>query len=156
MKTSLFIIALAVAATACNNAGKQQAAEQTAEVQAIETTAPIADLFDKEWKLKMLNGEPIVVDTTFKKEPLLVFDKESNRVSGNGGCNGFGSNFELKGDGEITLSDIAATQMACPNLDLEGRFFEVLRAVKGYRIEGNTLTLTGENGQTAALLEWVK
>ena len=144
---------MAVAATACNNASQQQTAEHDAEVQTTATSG--TDLFDKEWKLTALNGEAITVDTTFKRDPLLVFGKENNQVSGNGGCNGFGSSFELSGDDGIVISDITATQMACPNLDLEQRFFEVLKAVKSYRIEGHTLTLADENGGATAQFELV-
>ena len=155
MKKSIFILALAALAMACNNAGRQQDGKRTTEEHTTETATVSADLFGKEWKLTTLNGEAIVLDTTFNTEPHLIFDEVSSRVAGNGGCNGFGGNLELTAEGGIGISDIAATQMACPNLNLEQRFITVLTNVKSYRIEGNTLVLEGENSETAALFEQV-
>jgi len=43
--------------------------------------------------------------------------------------------------------------MACPNLEIEQQFIEVLRKVTSYRIEGNTLTLTSENNEASVQLE---
>ncbi|GAB3429260.1 META domain-containing protein [Niabella aquatica] len=150
MKKSILIIALAVAA-ACNNGTTKSTPEQT------EATQPHAatDLYDKEWTLADLNGKTITVDTTFPKRPHLIFEKDSNRAVGNGGCNGFSASFELKENDGIALSHAAATQMACPNMDIEQQFFEILTKVKSYQIDGNSLTLYSEGKEALARLETV-
>jgi len=155
MKKSIFILALAAATAACNNSGRQQeeATEEITQADTIEAIVVPPDIFDKEWKLTGLNGQAIVLDTSFNAEPHLLFDKVNNRVIGNAGCNGFGANLERIGDTGIVISDIAATEMACPNLEIEQQFIEVLRKVTSYRIEGNTLTLTSENNEASVQLE---
>jgi len=155
MKKSIFIHAWAAATVACNNSGRQQeeAAEETTQADTIEAIVVPPDIFDKEWKLTGLNGQAVVLDTSFNAEPYLLFDKANNRVTGNAGCNGFGANLELIGDTGVVISDIAATEMACPNLEIEQQFIEVLRKVTSYHIEDRTLTLTGENNEASAQLE---
>ncbi|MGC4235516.1 MAG: META domain-containing protein [Niabella sp.] len=150
MKKSILIIALAVAAAACNNGATKSTPEQTEETQTQETTP---DLYGQEWSLVELNSKAITVDTTFQKKPHLIFEKDSSRAVGNGGCNSFSANFELKENDGIELSHAVATQMACPNMDIEQQFFEILTKVKGYQIDGNSLTLYNENKEALARLE---
>jgi len=153
MKKSILIIALAIVAAACNStktANKTNGADTTT-VQA-QTVATV-DLFDKEWKLKELNGKAIVLDTAFKREPHLLFNKETGQMSGNGGCNSFSGSYKLKDGNSIELSEGGATMMACPNLKIEGEFFEVLKQVKSFRIENNSLLLDNEKKETVAKLE---
>lgn len=150
MKKSILIIALAVAAAACNNGATKSTPEQTEETKIQETTP---DLYGKEWNLVELNGKAITVDTTFPKKPHLIFEKDSSRAMGNGGCNGFSTHFELKENDGIELSHAAATQMACPNMDIEQQLFEILTKVKSYHIDGNSLTLYNESKEALAKLE---
>jgi len=151
MKKSILIIALAVAAAACNNGATKSSPEQTEETQTQEVTT--SDLYGKEWNLVDLNGKAITVDTTFPKKPHLVFEKDSSRAVGNGGCNGFSTHFEVKENGGIEISRAAATLMACPNMDIEQQFFDILTKVKSYQIDGNSLTLYNENKEALAKLE---
>lgn len=150
MKKSIFIIGLAIAVMACNNTKKPETVAIIPEQAGNPVTIPAPGLFGNEWHLTVLNGEAIVLDTILNKAPFLVFDKENGRVTGRGGCNGFGGNFSIKEDGKIELSQMIATLMACPNLDLEQRFFEVLKNVKSYSINGNTLILKNDSGEAAA------
>jgi len=153
MKKNLFIIALAVLATACNNPGNQKTSEQTTATQITDSTETAVDLFSNEWMLTELNGEAIVLDTSFHAKPNLIFDKENNSIGGNGGCNGFGGNIELKGSDSLQIADITSTQMACPNLEIEQRFFEALGNTKTYHINGNMLTLHNDKDEPVATLE---
>jgi len=152
MKKSILIIALAFAAFACNKKEESKPEESVAteEVQPA-ATATTTDLFDKEWKLQ--NGKTIVLDTAFKKEPLIVFHKDTGKMTGNGGCNNFSGSYKLKEGNTIELSEGAATMMACPNLAIEGEFFKVFKQVKSYRIENNSLMLDNEKKEVVAKLE---
>lgn len=152
MKKGILIIAFATIAAACNT-GNQQSADNTTAEQKEETKQQTADLSGKEWKLVTLNGEAIALDTSFNKEPHIIFDRENNKVTGNGGCNGFGGNLALTGADGIGISDIISTQMACPNLDLEQRFIEALRNARHYHVDGNTLVLHNESHETVATLQ---
>ncbi|MEZ0006832.1 heat shock protein HslJ [Flavobacterium sp. 28YEA47A] len=153
MKKSILIIALAFAAFACNKKEESKAEESvtTEEVQPAAATTAI-DLFDKEWKLQELNGKAIVLDTTFKKEPLIIFNKETGKMTGNGGCNNFSGSYKLKDANNIELSEGGATMMACPNLGIESEFFKAFKQVKSYRIENNSLMLDNEKKEVVAKL----
>lgn len=152
MKKSIFIIATGFAVIACNNTGKQTSTQQPS-TETVEQTSASDEIFEKEWKLKELDGKAIALDSTFKKEAFIFFEKESSRVSGNGGCNSFGGNFKLEGTDGITISDIAGTMMACPNMETEGQFFENLKNAKTYQIENNALTLFNDKKEAVAKLE---
>lgn len=144
MKKSIFIIALAAGAMACNNNGKENnnpeiiVAEQKAEAPSLAS-----DLSGKEWILIELNGKPVSLDTSFPQKPYLTFEKD-NRVSGN---------LELKPGNGIKISEISATRMACPNLEVEQGFLDALQKAKSFVVENNTLTLSNDKKEPIARLQ---
>jgi heat shock protein HslJ len=155
MKKTFFILALATIIVSCNNTNTKSNTEQ-ADTTVTSSTQPItanADLFGTEWKLLELNGKTIKLDTTFKKEPVLVFEKGTEKLNGNGGCNGFMGSYKIKENNGIELTLGGATMMACPNLELENQFHDVLKQTKSYHIEGNTLLLNNNAKTTIAKLE---
>lgn len=153
MRKTIFIIALAATMVACNNNSKLNApAVKEAEMQKVAPPSSSSELYQKEWKLSELNGKPIVLDSTFQKYPHLIFQKE-NHISGSLGCNGFGGNIKFEADNAITISDIIATQMACPNLEVEQVFLDVLNNAKSYSLENNELLLGNSKKQITAKLE---
>ncbi|MBX2951975.1 MAG: META domain-containing protein [Leadbetterella sp.] len=96
---------------------------------------------EKYWKLIELNGKPVTVSEG-GREPHLIIRREDNRVTGNGGCNGFGGTYELnEATGRIRFSKVAATLMACPWDNVEGEFFEVLDKVDNFTTDGKFLSL---------------
>lgn len=148
MKKSIFIIAVAIGMVACNDNKQnveveEQVTEETVEVVQVEIPS------GAEWKLTELNGESIVLDAEFPAEPYLVFETEG-RITGNLGCNGFGGNFEVEANNGLKLEHIAATQMACPNLEVEQEFLEVLNTTRSFNVEGNRLELRNENQEVTA------
>ncbi|WP_113662404.1 META domain-containing protein [Pedobacter nanyangensis] len=157
MKKSILIITMGIALAACSATKTDEKATDTTATAAQQgQSAIVVDLFDKEWKLKELNGKAIVLDTAFKKEPQMVFQKEGNKLVGNGGCNSFSGSYQLKDANGITLSEGAATMMACPNLKIEGDFFAALKQVRSYRIENSSLLLDNEKKEVLAKLELAK
>ncbi|MDQ7960682.1 META domain-containing protein [Flavobacterium lindanitolerans] len=152
MKKNILIIALAFAAFACNKKEENKTEESVTTEEVQPAAAATIDLFDKEWKLEELNGKAIKLDTTFKKEPLMVFQKGTGKLTGNGGCNNFSGSYKLKDTDGIELSEGGATMMACPNLGIEGEFFKVFKQVKSYRIENNSLMLDNEKKEVVAKL----
>ncbi|NGM66735.1 META domain-containing protein [Sphingobacterium sp. SGR-19] len=155
MKKLFYSIALTCIVVGCNNADNKNSEENKEDHQMKNPSAgssPVNDLYGKNWRLTELNGSPITLDTTFQQKPHLIFHEDS-KVSGNAGCNGMGGNLELKENNGITVTDISATQMACPNLDVETRFIEALRQAQHYDVEGDVLTLSkGENEVLATLV----
>jgi heat shock protein HslJ len=66
---------------------------------------------------------------------------EENRLNGNGGCNSFTGHFELKPGNRLAFSKIAATLMACPDMQIETQLIEALETADHYSLLGDTLTL---------------
>jgi len=152
MKRGIFIIALALGAIACNDNSKQDNNSETVVVgEKAEIHPSTPELYGKEWILLELNGKAVLLDTTFPKQPYLIFQQE-NRVSGNLGCNSFGGNIEVQSNNRIKISEIASTQMACPNLEVEQTFLETLQNAKSFAVEGNTLMLSNDKKETTAKL----
>jgi heat shock protein HslJ len=98
-------------------------------------------ILEKYWKLTELMGKPVVMDSSFRKEPHIIFKDEGNRFIGNGGCNNFSGTYQLNDMNRITLSQAVATQMACPNMEVESQFFKVLTMADNYDIVGDMLVL---------------
>ena len=69
------------------------------------------------------------------------------RVSGSTGCNRFTAAYALEGD-QLELGMIASTRMACapPLLSVEQAYVAALGRVARWRIEGEVLTLSDEQG----------
>ena len=89
-----------------------------------ETPKSISEQLTGTWSLKLMEGNEVSNIFKFKDEngnpkyPTLIFEKEENRIGGNAGCNGYGSNYTL--DGEMFIVSLPfSTQMACPNLEGE-------------------------------------
>ena len=99
------------------------------------------ELYERYWKLVELNGKPVIVDSSFREEPYLIFKEENNRVVGNDGCNSLSGPFGLEGMNRITISKVAATLMACPDMNTAQQFMEVLQKADHYQIDGDMLTL---------------
>lgn len=97
-----------------------------------------------------LSGADWVLDgQTGQRAAFLRF--EAGRVSGLGGCNRFGSRYDLAGD-RLTFSAPMATRMACaPDLmKAEQAFFEMLAQVKRMTLSDDRLSLLDADGKVLA------
>ncbi|MFJ9598349.1 META domain-containing protein [Streptomyces althioticus] len=77
----------------------------------------------------------------------LTFDRESGAVSGNLGCNQVRAKATVR-DGHITLGVPSLTRMMCEDslMDTEKALTKLFDGAARYAIDGDTLTLTSENG----------
>jgi len=92
------------------------------------------------WTLDYIHAAGSTFDELYPdKKPTITFDASSNKVSGNGGCNNFNSNVELKGR-NIKFGPIASTRMACQG-NGESLFFQTLEKVNVQSVSGDQLTL---------------
>jgi len=104
------------------------------------------------WILIRLNGKPIVAASQ-QHEPALIFDQQSQRVSGSGGCNQVTGGYELNGD-QLTFGPMASTRMACPQgMDTEAAFLQALTKVSKWEVVGRDLELVDASGKSVALFE---
>ena len=54
------------------------------------------EILEKYWKLVELNGKDVVADSTFIKEPHIIFKEGNNRIIGNGGCNSISGEYKIE------------------------------------------------------------
>lgn len=101
----------------------------------------LSGLSEKYWKLVALNGQPVTKSAGQTKEPHLIFRAAGMRVNGNGGCNSFMGSYELLPGNRIRFSKMAATLMACSDMEIESRFSKVLEMADNYYLSGDTLIL---------------
>ncbi len=103
-----------------------------------ETVSGQTDTTDV-WVLTELGNSPVTPRIT------LEFP-EQGRITGQGPCNKYSGSqtvpmpwFEVKG--------LAATKMACPDLKLETRYFDLLQEMATAEVAGNTLILQSDDGR---------
>jgi heat shock protein HslJ len=106
------------------------------------------------WVLDEIMGQPVVQRGEGERAPWFILSADENRIHGFGGCNTYIGTYELQEGGRISFSQIGATKMACPNLDVdyESMVFEVLEQTDSYSQRGDMLLLT--RGEMAPLAVW--
>lgn len=123
--------------------GCSQSKKSTGTANAVTAPADVnSALTETYWKLTELMGTPIPANDKDKKEKHLILKKENNIVFGHAGCNSFRGTYTLQeGTFRISFSKMAVTMMACPNMENETVFLEVLGKADNYAIKGNVLSL---------------
>jgi heat shock protein HslJ len=76
------------------------------------------------------------------------------QLSGNVGCNGFGGEYKVEGDG-ITFGPIISTEMFCegPVGEQEATTLAVLSESATFVLDGDVLTITSADGNSVIVLE---
>ena len=94
------------------------------------------------WKLTAYGPADSTASAVADAEASLTFNSDGT-VTGNGGCNGLGGDYEVKDD-QITFGPIMSTLMACddPRMAQEGTVSQVLTESASYTLEGDTLTIS--------------
>ena len=128
---------------ACNSASKTNNTNQSA-------TSTISG---KRWKLVELNGQPVQVQPPDGKQPYILFEEATNKVTGNGGCNGFGGTYQLQKDNSIRLSQLISTKMACNSLAIETQFMKALETTDHFKIINDTLSF--HKGEAASMANFI-
>lgn len=99
------------------------------------------------WTLAAIDGEPFTTALD-RGPPTLNF--AGGRLGGSGGCNRLLGAYAVDG-ARLAIRDMASTLMHCGDarMAIERRIVQRLRAVAEWRIEGETLILTGPAGRLA-------
>jgi heat shock protein HslJ len=94
------------------------------------------------WVLVSVDG------TTMPDDRMTLSFDANGSAGGNGGCNSFGSDYEIDG-GSIHFTMLISTMMACdmPVMDREQTYFAALQTATGYELDGNRLVITYGEGQ---------
>jgi uncharacterized lipoprotein NlpE involved in copper resistance len=97
-------------------------------------------LEDKKWVLVELRGNSVKKSQGLK-DAFVLFEMETASFNGNGSCNNIFGPYELLEGNRITFGNTASTMMACPDMQIEKEFLEVLRIVDNYSISDSTLSI---------------
>jgi len=103
------------------------------------------------WNLIELGGTAVPPAADARSRPYLLFDDDTDRFSGAGGCNRLVGAYDVSGSG-IAL-EVAGTMTACPQGDREAAFTSALTRARRFRIVGRVLTLFDESGAALARFE---
>lgn len=100
------------------------------------------DIVNKEWTLKSCNVEGANMETG--QQPVVLFFTDSVNVGGSAGCNRIIGNYELKND-TLTINIIGTTRMACPEMDFEARYLNIMQNPMSVKIENDGSRMILEN-----------
>ncbi len=113
-----------------------------------------ANLENTNWKLSQMEGISAEAINAEEDAFVLSLASEAGEYSGRTNCNRFFGTYEVKGD-KLTLGEAGTTRMACPDMESESAFLQMLAKVNGYSIKGNELTLTDADKKTLAVFQVV-
>jgi Heat shock protein len=145
MKKRVFICgiaALMIGMVSCKSAQKDVKVNDSLSVEAGDNSGNVLDenLVEKYWRLTELFGEPVNTPEGGGGAHI-IFKKEDNRITGNGGCNTFNGSFTLKPGNRISFSKTISTMMMCANMDTESKLYQVLEMADNYTVSGDKLVL---------------
>ena len=114
-----------------------------------------AELHETYWRLTQLDGEPVFVGAGQREPHMVLRDGEPASVHGSTGCNRFTGQFEREGT-SLRFGTLAATMMACADtMAQESAFTRALDATRSWRIIGQHLELSDDEGRLRARFEAV-
>lgn len=102
------------------------------------------------WKLTSMEGIPAEAIDAEEENFVLLFDGEELLVAGRTNCNRFFGSYVAEEDGGLVFGDLGMTRMACPDMEYEDLFAQMLDKVDGYSIRGEELSLLDEGGAVLA------
>lgn len=107
---------------------------------------------NRQWMLKEIYSWGSSKQTIMKAEQKAYIELKE-KMSGHGGCNRIGGNYEVK-DNNLKFGPIMATRMACIGVgdEIERQFMEVLGKTEKYEINGHFLYLKDKDGKSLAEL----
>lgn len=108
---------------------------------------------DRYWKLTELQGKKIEKAEGHGREAFMVLTSTENRIHGNSGCNIFNGGYELTDMNRLKFSKMASTMMACPDMEIEREFLQVLETTDSYYLKGDTLMLNRDRMAPLARFE---
>lgn len=148
-RTTLLVAALALPASFTTLSACQSG-------QSVTDSASMIQKLAGDWSLASLQGTDVAsIIPRGVKIPSLSFTPEG-KVSGTGGINRFASSIALDAlaKGEFKLAPAASTKMAgSPEaMAFEDSFFKALGEATGFKVSGDTLSLSGVSGELMKLV----
>lgn len=118
------------------------------EIELEKVASPKSDvtLTNTYWKAVTINAQTVSVRT---KEPFIQFDKD-NRVNGFLGCNNVSGSYSTE-QHSISFSQLASTKKMCSqSMEQEAAMLNMLNNTQKWAIEGESLELKDNSGNTLA------
>ncbi|HEX6122827.1 MAG TPA: META domain-containing protein [Ktedonobacterales bacterium] len=112
-------------------------------------STPPAALTQPTWTLTRLVSDGQEQALSPSQPATLRFGARDGQVSGSGGCNGFGGAYTLHGS-QLRIGTLTSTAIGCLDPvvgEQESHYYAALPRVTTYRLDGGTLTLSGDNGE---------
>ena len=141
----LFLLVLAAAAC-----GSSEERVDTGADDAPASDEPDADTTDDTTRPGLAGIwilDSFVLDGASVDLPARPIDMEiaAGRIDGTGGCNGFGGTLDAGDDGSLRITEMAWTEMACPDtMDFETRYLPALAEVNRWEASPAGITLSGD------------
>ena len=142
----LYHVALALALAACGSAGGN-----TVQPRATPTSPPVSEerLSGTRWVLVSL-GEPEEETPAIKGSNVVLEFKDKGQVSGSGGCNSYGGQYQVEGN-RIAFREIVSTLMACAEQAItnqETQYLQALGATSRFNLSDNRLSIYYDNDKS--------
>ncbi|MBP4142039.1 META domain-containing protein [Flavobacterium sp. P4023] len=91
-------------------------------------------LYNTTWELEYISGPRIAFGGLYpEKKPIISFDKETNKVSGNNSCNGYSTGYTLTGSSISFGEPGPSTMMYCG--EGEKVFLNMIKKVNRYSFD---------------------
>jgi copper homeostasis protein (lipoprotein) len=128
---------------------------ELAEMYVLNKNATDPRIEGKKWVLTELMGSRIEASKT-GKQAFLQFNGETVMFSGNGSCNNIFGSYEIKEGNRISFGSAGSTMMACPDMETEKNFLDVLEKVDNYSVSDSILSLNRARMAPLARFVWEK
>lgn len=139
------VLALALMITGCGKKASETPPEKEQQPMSI-------DIRGKRWIFAEAM-DTAARSTDPEREVYIEFDSESDKFSGFAGCNRFGGTYTVDAEaGTLTLSQVFATKMMCPEMALEEAVMQALNKANGYAYTEGMLHLTQDGTEILATL----
>mgnify|MGYP001183667324 CR=1 FL=1 len=97
------------------------------------------------WALQSMKQKDL--PESAKGKPYIEIHVQEGKLMGNGGCNQLFGNIAFEGKNGFRVSNLGSTKMACPELNVESEFMQLLQAVQSYELRELSLFLLGADGE---------
>jgi len=97
------------------------------------------------WALQSMKQQDL--PESAKGKPYIEIHVKEGKLLGNGGCNQLFGAIAFEGKNGFRISNLGSTKMACPILNVESDFMQLLHAVQSYELRELSLFLMGSGGE---------
>lgn len=127
MKKIIFLVVTMALFSACKNSSESQVELTSADFSVIDVTGKDVSTYAVSMNINL----------------------EENRISGKGGCNGYGGEIEQGKGNKISIGKVIGTKMFCKEtMDIENSLLQSFEKITTYAFDGEILQLKNEEGTT--------